>query len=138
MRFIKKILKNEKGQSIVEMAISLPIILLILCGIIDFGWIFSNQLILNNCSRESARYGAVHATDTNVYQNVTNKAKAVVPDFLKEKITVTTSFSNALMPRSGDITVTVSTSITALTPIAGVFTSGESLNLSSKVVMKAE
>ena len=36
----KSFLKREKGQSIVEFALVLPLILLIVCGIIDFGWLF--------------------------------------------------------------------------------------------------
>jgi len=32
-------LKNEKGQAFVEFAIVLPLLLMILCGIIDYGWI---------------------------------------------------------------------------------------------------
>ena len=40
---LRRILKNEKGQSIVEFALVVPILLTLLCGIIDFGWIYSNQ-----------------------------------------------------------------------------------------------
>jgi len=47
--------KKEKGQAMVETALVLPLFLLILCGIIDYGWIFSNQLMLNNSSRDGAR-----------------------------------------------------------------------------------
>lgn len=36
--------RKEDGQAMVEFALILPIFLLILCGIIDFGWLFYNQL----------------------------------------------------------------------------------------------
>ena len=32
--------KRESGQAMVEFALILPILLLIVCGIIDFGWLF--------------------------------------------------------------------------------------------------
>ena len=37
---IKKILKSEKGQSMVEFALVVPLLLTILCGIIDMGWAY--------------------------------------------------------------------------------------------------
>jgi hypothetical protein len=55
--------RNKKGQSMVELALVLPVLLLILCGIIEFGWIFSNTILANNACREAARYAAVHFYD---------------------------------------------------------------------------
>ncbi|MEL7649835.1 MAG: TadE family protein [Sedimentibacter sp.] len=53
-------LKKENGQAMVEFALVLPILLLFVAGIIDFGWIFYNQLAANNASREAARFIAIH------------------------------------------------------------------------------
>ena len=49
-RFLKKV-KREDGQAMVEFALILPVFLLILCGIIDFGWLFYNQLSLRSEER---------------------------------------------------------------------------------------
>lgn len=57
---LKRIAKNEKGQAMVEFALILPLLILLLCGIIDFGWIFGNQLILNNAGRDTARTMAIN------------------------------------------------------------------------------
>jgi hypothetical protein len=57
---LKKFTRNEKGQAMVEFALITPLLILLLCGIIDFGWIFGNQLILNNASRDTARYMAIN------------------------------------------------------------------------------
>ena len=56
----RKIRKSEKGQALVEFALVLPILLIVLCGIIDFGWLYYNQITLNNAAREGARYAVVH------------------------------------------------------------------------------
>jgi uncharacterized protein (UPF0333 family) len=53
-------MKNENGQAMVEFALVLPILLLFIAGVIDFGWIFHNQLAANNASREAARFIAIH------------------------------------------------------------------------------
>lgn len=65
MSLVHKMKKN-KGQSLVETAFVLPIILLILMGIIDFGMMFNNYLIIGNASREGARSAAVGATDDEI------------------------------------------------------------------------
>ena len=58
----KKVLNNEHGGSLVEFAIVLPLLLIILFGIIEFGILLYNQAVITNASREGARYGIVAAS----------------------------------------------------------------------------
>lgn len=58
-------LKGEKGQSTVEFALVLPILIVLLCGIIDFGWLYSCNITATNAAREAARYTAVHYYDSS-------------------------------------------------------------------------
>ena len=54
-------LKNEqRGQSFVEMAFILPILLLLLGGVIDLGRGFIILVAVENAAGEGALYGAVH------------------------------------------------------------------------------
>lgn len=48
-----------KGQSLVEFALSLPILLLIVFGMIEFGRLLFIYTAVTSSSREAARYGAV-------------------------------------------------------------------------------
>ena len=50
------LLMGEKGQTVVEVAIVLPILLVILLGIIDFGRVFYAAVTISNASRVGARY----------------------------------------------------------------------------------
>jgi Flp pilus assembly protein TadG len=52
-------LKNQKGQTMVEFAIVVPIVLLILFAIIQFGILFHNYVTLTDAVRAGARQGAV-------------------------------------------------------------------------------
>lgn len=56
-------IKSQKGAAVVEFAVILPLLLLILFGIIEFGFIFYNQALLTNASREGARRAIVFRTD---------------------------------------------------------------------------
>ena len=50
---------SEKGASVVELALLLPLLLLFLFGIIEFGIILFDKAMLTNACREGARAGIV-------------------------------------------------------------------------------
>ncbi len=129
---------NKRGQAVIELAITLPILILVLCAIIDFGWIFTNKMFITYSSREGARFGIVNATQANVSALITTRINSMAPSFLKDKITVTITFSDAYDIRAGDISVKVSSVVKALTPVVGVFTTDQSIPMDSVCVMKIE
>jgi Flp pilus assembly protein TadG len=51
---------DDSGASAVEFALVVPLLLLLVFGIINFGIIFSQQLTLNNAVREGARRAVVN------------------------------------------------------------------------------
>ncbi|MFW6136380.1 MAG: TadE/TadG family type IV pilus assembly protein [Chloroflexota bacterium] len=55
--------RHPAGQSLVEFALILPILILIVLGIVDFGHAFATRANLVNAAREGARYGMVNPTD---------------------------------------------------------------------------
>lgn len=54
---------RERGAAAVEMAIVLPLLVLVLGGIIDFGRYFFSQVVLTNAAREGARMIALDYTN---------------------------------------------------------------------------
>lgn len=52
--------KLERGQSLVELAISFPIILLLMLGTLDFGMATYSYLILRDAAQEGALYGSIN------------------------------------------------------------------------------
>lgn len=55
--------KKEQGAVAVEFALVLPIFLMLVLGIFEFGRAFNIQVSLSEAARESARYVAVHYAD---------------------------------------------------------------------------
>jgi Flp pilus assembly protein TadG len=49
---------GARGAALIELAISLPVLLLILVGTIDFARVFHLSMMLNNAVRAGAQYGA--------------------------------------------------------------------------------
>ena len=56
-------LRRENGQALVEYALILPVLLLLLLGIIEFGVVVFSYDTIANAAREGARYGAVRPGD---------------------------------------------------------------------------
>jgi hypothetical protein len=48
---------GEKGSETVEFALCLPVLILILCGIVEYGWYLTSQIVLTNAVSAGARAG---------------------------------------------------------------------------------
>ena len=100
---IKKLfLKNRGGQSIIEFAVLLPILLLVIFGITEFGRAILVKNVLHTAAREGARL-AVVSDSTSAHGRVLevlNAANVVPKEIIilfsgaekKVEVTVTTDF----------------------------------------------
>jgi len=52
-------LRSEKGQSLLEMAFALPVLVLLLAIVVDAGRVFDASIVLKNAAREGARFGSL-------------------------------------------------------------------------------
>ncbi|MDO9574653.1 MAG: TadE/TadG family type IV pilus assembly protein [Candidatus Contubernalis sp.] len=125
-KLFSRIKNNEKGQSMVEFALIAVPLLILLLGIIEFGWLFNAQIILTGSVREGARVAAVGGTleeiQAAVVQHVGNTGLVVADN------TISAAYEN------DEVTVSVSGFIN---PLVGFFFSS-SVELSSQAVMRLE
>ncbi len=61
---------GEKGQALAEFALLIPIFLILLFAIVDFGMGFHSWITVTNAAREGARLGAVLATTEQIEDRV--------------------------------------------------------------------
>lgn len=121
-------LNRYQGQSLVEFALILPLFMLIVLGVFDFGRAIYGYSALHNAAREGARYGAIHPCDA---AGITNMAQQMAVG-LGEGVTVTPAieYVGAVPER---IRVRVSYQFNTVTPLIGNFLgSGGSITLSSQ------
>ncbi|MDQ0902280.1 MULTISPECIES: TadE family protein [unclassified Paenibacillus] len=59
-------IKDEGGQSLTEFAVILPIFLLLVCGIFDFGRLMYAYMNMNNVAQETVRLGGFDRTDLEI------------------------------------------------------------------------
>ena len=125
---------KNKGQSLVETALMLPVLLLLLTGIIDFGLLFNNYLIVSNASREGARAAAIGSTDEQINTVVDNDTVSLDPD----NLTVTITPDETEGKDTGDsVTVTVQYKYSMITPIIAAIVPGP-INLTTSTTMRCE
>jgi Flp pilus assembly protein TadG len=60
----------DAGQEMVEYALVVPVFLLIILGIIEFGIIVLSYDTIANAAREGARWGIVHPDDTGGMETI--------------------------------------------------------------------
>lgn len=70
--------RPDKGAVAVEFALILPALLLLVVGIINFGWLLGQKLSLNQAVREGARMAVVPGTDNGASVDTTTKIQNLV------------------------------------------------------------
>ena len=139
---------RTRGQALVEFALVIPVFLLVLCGILDFGFLLYGRMTVINSAREGARAGITAPDTTTIPQYVQQAAEAAANGIAPGDLTITTvcvpntgscDFSSvppaATAPGTGDsIKVTVAYTYHTFFP----FLFGASIPLSSTVQMAVE
>lgn len=74
--------KVQGGATAVEFALVLPILLLLVFAILEFGLVLYNKAVITNASREAARYGVVMRTPKHTEIEIRQKALDYCSNFL--------------------------------------------------------
>ena len=64
--------KQERGQSLVETAIIMPVLLIIMAGVFDFGFVLHTYVVVVNAAREAAIAGAAVEMSDNELRALMN------------------------------------------------------------------
>lgn len=126
--------RRSKGQSLVETAIILPIVLLLIMGIIDFGLLFNNYILISNASREGARKAALGGTDSEVVQIIENMTTTL--DLSKMTINISPSFGSR--GHGTEVKVSIAYDSKLITPLIDNFFPGGVATLKNTSIMRVE
>lgn len=67
--------REERGQSLVEIAIFLPVLLIILVGIVEVGHALTAYLVIANAAREGARFGVAGGKEEGITTVILNSTR---------------------------------------------------------------
>ena len=128
-----KFFKNEKGQSLVEFVLVIPLLLIILMAIIEFGFMFNSYIVISNASREGARLASLGGSDVEVEERVELVASSL--DISLLSVTITPNEWNR--DRGDMVNVSVEYDYQMLSPIISNILS-PFVNLESETFMRVE
>jgi Flp pilus assembly protein TadG len=135
-QWLSRAASHDRGAAAVEFALLLPMLLLIVFGLIDFGRALNAQITLTQAAREGARLAALG--QSNVATGTQSAATGLSP----VTVNVTSSCLAGAAAGSNSV-VQVSYKLTFITPISaisGLFgsTFGTSMTLTAQGVMPCE
>jgi Flp pilus assembly protein TadG len=100
-------LKSERGQTMTELALVLPLLVVLLFGIAQFGIAFNNYLTITDAARAASRKGAVSRTVSNPKGTCESAGYAAGGNLKKPGTDFKVTCSSSWLPGT-DLTVTAS------------------------------
>ena len=137
MRALRNRSHDESGAAAVEMAIVLPVLILLVFGIIQWSIYFNRLQGLQAAAREGARVAALpQSTQSDVKAKITDALDGVLPSGSTPTITVSPASANPcdLQPIGSSVTVTVKVNTDLDIPIWG----SQTVTQTGKGVFKCE
>ncbi len=134
---------GQKGQSVVELALVLPILLLLLLCIMEGGRIFAGYVELQSAARDGARYASVYKdkTGTDIKDYVKTRLSLLNPATLDESSGGVSNFQylkqTTTDKKESWVELTLKYPMEITTPIISVLI-GNPFNLQVKMVMRSE
>ena len=132
----------NRGQSLVEFALLLPIMLLIFMMVLDLGRAFYYYSVIQNAAREGARYGIVHyhyvSTSAALETSIIVKAKELVVGIDPADLMVAPTVPDYPIETGDILEIEVEYSFSAVTPLVNLFLGNTPIVLSSTSTMYFE
>ena len=149
-RVASRLFGDDRGQSLVELSFLIPVLLILVFGIVDFGLGMRSYISLSNGVREGARFAAIGnpagessdcdgATDTSVHGKICTAVSGLDLDELSAEVSYPEGFGSG-----NEVIVSADYSHQFVTPLGdfiGFFSGGafpDSINLHSSSNMRVE
>jgi Flp pilus assembly protein TadG len=137
--------REERGAAALEFALVVPILLVVVFGIVNLGFVLAQQISLNNGARQAARFAVVDGrTCTQIQAEARDSASTIgmQPSEVPTPV-ITPACSGTTKPCTGttagaNVTVTMTRSAGWVVPFPPLFTTGNSPTLTGTAVMRCE
>ena len=138
--------QDERGAALLEMAFTLPLLLLVCVGILEFGRAYQTWQVLTNAAREGARIAVLPGTTST---DVTTRVRAYMqngqlPKYDTATVTITpttVSIGAGGTENASQVTVNYPFDFIVLDPIARLATgkgTGTGVNMVASATMRNE
>ncbi len=107
--------RSERGAAAVEFALILPVLILLVLGLMEYGRVYNVQVSLSNAAREGARTMAIQ----NDAGKARTAARAAAPSVSPALTSANVSVSPAVCAAGSTVTVTVNYTVQLATGFFG-------------------
>lgn len=139
--------RDQSGAAALEFALIVPMLVMVVFGVVDFGWAMNRDTLVNNAAREGAREGSLNPVQADIVSAVRQSLSSVeAVGTTPSRITVTVTCRKPdNMPCStfaadaasgGTVVVKVALRHGWITPVGDTF--GDDILLSKTVEMRIE
>ncbi len=125
--------RERRGSAVVEFAVILPLLLTLLMGIIEFGWVFMVRQTLTNAAREGCRIAVLN---TATEDDVATRIREVMAPLGYTEGSGWSFTASAIDAETQDIAVSASIDVVSIT--GGYILSGEGYDLVGRSTMRKE
>jgi Flp pilus assembly protein TadG len=123
-RVLRRFRDSEKGQALVEFTMVLPMFLLLLFALVDFGRGFYTWIVVTNAAREGARVAAVQGDQAAIQSRIDASYCSNAPDDCSldhSKLTWTNSGTANIQGERGDpVVIELSYDFEFVTPMGAI------------------
>lgn len=123
---LRRLRHDAGGTAAIEFGLVLPVLLLILVGIVDYGHLHFTRLAMTNAAREGARVGVTLPADE------ARAAAIAAADAYLDRAGVTAAVA-ATTPSDAEPTVTVTVTLDPFTPLVGLVPTPDRLAVSASM-----
>lgn len=136
-RIERRGLRSERGQALAEFALILPLFLLLIAGILEFGRAWNIQQAVTDATREGARRAVLAdgATESSVRTVISNRLQLAHIDPAKID---TIEFSPAANWKQQGLSLTVTVRVDYDFPFVGALTGLGPIKIGAQTVMRNE
>ncbi len=99
--------RHDRGAAAVEFALILPILIVLVLGIVEFGRVYNVQISVTNAAREGARSMAIHNNPATAKAAAKDAAPALNPLIVPDDVIVTPANCTSGLTATVTITYTV-------------------------------
>jgi Flp pilus assembly protein TadG len=101
---MKSLARCRKGQALVEFALVLPLLLLLILGIVEFGRAWNAKQILTDAAREGARLSVIGNSNITDTSQVNTRIRQIVALAGLDSTTLTITYPDGFKTGTGNVT----------------------------------
>lgn len=123
--------KNQRGQSLVEFALVLPLLILLLGGVLELGRLFFAYVAITDAAAEGATYASVRPSSS--IQDITTRAQQAAGGLVQLDPSMV-QVQRPSLAAGAPITVTITYPFQLITPLLGDLVPGRTIPIRATAV----